>query len=73
MNAEHSWADAPVIGHMWEHILFMEDTQIGYDENGHSKGTMRYEDELPEPSRLKFDFNKKVWLSLSIVRALRNW
>lgn len=60
MNAEHSWADAPVIGHMWEHILFMEDTQIGYDENGHSKGTMRYEDELPEPSRLKFDFNKKV-------------
>ena len=45
---------------MWENLLYIEDSQIGYDEKGFSKGTMRYEDELPEPPRLKWDFNKKV-------------
>ena len=39
---------------MWETILADEALLIGYDEEGHSKGKMRYEDELPEPPRLKW-------------------
>jgi hypothetical protein len=23
MNCEHSWADAPVIGHLWEYMLYL--------------------------------------------------
>ena len=29
LNIEHSWADAPVTGHMWEHILADETFKIG--------------------------------------------
>jgi hypothetical protein len=31
-----------------------------YDENGHSRGKMRFEEELADPPRLKWEFNKKV-------------
>ncbi len=65
LNAEHSWADAPVIGHMWEHILHI-DSKLGYDEEGHCVGKMRYEDELPDPPRLRWEFNKKVSVSLAV-------
>ena len=36
--------------------MFMFDS---YDENGHSKGKVRYED-LPDPVRLKWELNSKV-------------
>jgi hypothetical protein len=44
---------------MWEHILHI-DSKLGYDEEGHCVGKMRYEDELPDPPRLRWEFNKKV-------------
>lgn len=85
MNIEHSWADAPVTGHMWEYLLYDEVFKIGfdkfpnviysvlfmfifvnlmcsYDEKGHSRGSARFE-ELPDPIRLKFEFNSKVKFS----------
>lgn len=75
LNAEHSWADAPTIGHMWEHILF-KDLKNGYDEKGHSNGKMRYENELPDPPRLKWEFNKKIHKaieeSLEVATELAN-
>ncbi len=60
LNAEHSWADAPVIGHMWESILATE-IKIGYDESGNTRGSLRMDEEdLADPTRLKWDFNKKI-------------
>ncbi|KAJ8343206.1 hypothetical protein SKAU_G00305350 [Synaphobranchus kaupii] len=32
LNAEHSWADAPIIGHLWEHVLSMDPIKLGYTE-----------------------------------------
>ncbi|CAF0774253.1 unnamed protein product [Brachionus calyciflorus] len=59
LNVEHTWADAPVTGHMLECIIYHEYFTIGYDENGHSRGQCRYE-ELPDPVRLKWDFTPKL-------------
>jgi hypothetical protein len=59
LNTEHSWADAPVTGHMWECVLADEALLIGYDENGHSKGHCRFE-ELPNPIKLRWESNSKV-------------
>lgn len=74
MNTEHSWADAPISGHLWEYFLYGEN-MIGYDEKGRCKGTVRYE-ELPEPIRLKWEFNTKIeetiMSSLNVARNLLN-
>ncbi|KAI1298741.1 Carnitine O-palmitoyltransferase 1, liver isoform [Halotydeus destructor] len=53
LNAEHSWADAPVMAHLWEYMLAYEDTQLGYDEKGNC--TIGSELDLPAPQRLKWD------------------
>eukprot|EP00124_Ichthyophonus_hoferi_P000107 Ihof_evm27s3 gene=Ihof_evmTU27s3 len=34
MNCEHSWADAPVIAHLWESCLFVENVEGCYDSKG---------------------------------------
>ena len=56
-NAEHSWADAPVVGHMIEYMLLneivMEDT---YDADGHCKGNIVCP--LRKPQRLHWELNK---------------
>ncbi|CAF1465431.1 unnamed protein product [Rotaria sordida] len=41
-NAEHSWADAPVCGHMTEYILSEDTIVLGYDENGNTRGIPRF-------------------------------
>ncbi|CAF4988697.1 unnamed protein product, partial [Rotaria sp. Silwood1] len=41
-NAEHSWADAPVCGHMAEYILSEDIIVLGYDENGNTRGIPRF-------------------------------
>ncbi|XP_032591362.1 carnitine O-palmitoyltransferase 1, liver isoform isoform X2 [Drosophila grimshawi] len=50
-NAEHTWADAPVMGHVWEYI-FGDDID-GYDETGNTKGTPEFTP--PTPTRLNWD------------------
>ncbi|KAG5684913.1 hypothetical protein PVAND_014123 [Polypedilum vanderplanki] len=52
-NAEHTWADAPVLGHVWECAL--ADDHEGYDENGNTLG--KIEVLPPVPTRLSWDFN----------------
>jgi carnitine O-palmitoyltransferase 1 len=59
LNVEHSWADAPVTGHMWESCVTNEVLFVGYDSEGHSRGTLRFLD-LPDPIKLKWDFNAKI-------------
>ncbi|XP_023170775.1 carnitine O-palmitoyltransferase 1, liver isoform isoform X2 [Drosophila hydei] len=50
-NAEHTWADAPVMGHLWEYI-FGDDIE-GYDETGNTKGIPEFTP--PTPTRLHWD------------------
>uniref|UniRef100_A0A8C1BCB3 Carnitine O-palmitoyltransferase 1, muscle isoform n=1 Tax=Cyprinus carpio carpio TaxID=630221 RepID=A0A8C1BCB3_CYPCA len=38
VNTEHSWADSPIIGHMWEYVLATDCFQLGYTAEGHCKG-----------------------------------
>ncbi|XP_012285160.1 carnitine O-palmitoyltransferase 1, muscle isoform isoform X2 [Orussus abietinus] len=51
-NAEHSWADAPVMGSLWEYVIG-NDVEIGYKDDGHTKGTPEFAP--PAPSRLQWD------------------
>ncbi|XP_056138673.1 carnitine O-palmitoyltransferase 1, liver isoform isoform X2 [Lampris incognitus] len=53
LNAEHSWADAPIIGHLWEHVLSMDPIRLGYTEEGHCCGEPH--PNLPGPQRLQWD------------------
>jgi len=70
-NAEHSWADAPVMAQLWEVMLSDEYTQ-GYDSDGHCCGTP--ECQPPNPIRLEWDINKQcqgvIESQLQIARAL---
>ncbi|NWQ93326.1 CPT1B palmitoyltransferase, partial [Burhinus bistriatus] len=52
-NAEHSWADAPIIGHLWEFTLATDKFQLGYTEGGHCLGEP--DTLLAPPQRLQWD------------------
>lgn len=54
-NAEHSWADAPVMGTLWEFIM-AADNNIGY-KDGHTIGTPEFTP--PAPTRLQWDLSVK--------------
>uniref|UniRef100_A0A7N6A8G5 Carnitine O-palmitoyltransferase 1, muscle isoform n=1 Tax=Anabas testudineus TaxID=64144 RepID=A0A7N6A8G5_ANATE len=58
INVEHSWADAPVVGHMWEYVLATDCFHLGYTEEGHCKGDVNKA--LPHPSRLQWQFPKET-------------
>ncbi|XP_010775640.1 carnitine O-palmitoyltransferase 1, liver isoform, partial [Notothenia coriiceps] len=58
LNAEHSWADAPIIGHLWEHVLSMDPMKLGYTEEGHCHGEPH--PNLPGPLRLSWDIPAEV-------------
>ncbi|XP_044048835.1 carnitine O-palmitoyltransferase 1, muscle isoform isoform X3 [Siniperca chuatsi] len=57
VNAEHSWADAPIVGHMWEYVLATDCFQLGYTEEGHCKGDVNKG--LPHPTRLQWQIPKE--------------
>jgi len=52
-NGEHSWADAPVIGHFWEFVLSYEVQTLGYNEDG--RVAVGNGAEPPSPLKLKWD------------------
>lgn len=62
LHVEHSWADAPVIAHMWEHVLIVgEHKSRGYDENGYNKRPADLKRRmLQPPQRLRWDFSVKL-------------
>ena len=72
LNAEHSWADAPVVAHMWEHCLCHEIERNGkfsYEESGHASKQLtvgKKDDIIPTASliskvrALKFHLNKNA-------------
>uniref|UniRef100_A0A8C6V1Y2 carnitine O-palmitoyltransferase n=1 Tax=Neogobius melanostomus TaxID=47308 RepID=A0A8C6V1Y2_9GOBI len=47
LNAEHSWADAPTIAHLWEFTLATDAFQLGYTDDEHCKGDV--DRMLPHP------------------------
>ncbi|XP_061493933.1 carnitine O-palmitoyltransferase 1, muscle isoform [Rhineura floridana] len=71
-NAEHSWADAPIVGHLWEFMLAMDQFQLGYCSSGHCHGVPN-SDLLP-PQRLMWgiseECSKVIEASYSVARAL---
>ena len=55
LNAEHSWGDAPIVSHMFEHTLLSElhDVQLGIDASSRAGEALRG-DPLPIPTKLEF-------------------
>ncbi|KAM9854971.1 carnitine O-palmitoyltransferase 1, liver isoform 1-T1 [Aulostomus maculatus] len=72
LNAEHSWADAPIIGHLWEHVLSMDPFKLGYTEEGHCCGEPH--PNLPGPQKLQWDIpaecQEVIQSSLTVARTL---
>ncbi|XP_076023648.1 carnitine O-palmitoyltransferase 1, liver isoform isoform X2 [Genypterus blacodes] len=66
LNAEHSWADAPTVAHLWEFTLATDAFQLGYTEDGHCKGDV--DRSLPHPQRLVWDITTEV--QSQVVRSL---
>ncbi|KAM9854109.1 carnitine O-palmitoyltransferase 1, muscle isoform [Aulostomus maculatus] len=57
VNVEHSWADAPIVGHLWEYVIATDCVQLGYTEEGHCKGDVNKG--LPQPTRLEWRIPKE--------------
>ncbi|CAG4962324.1 unnamed protein product [Parnassius apollo] len=73
-NAEHTWADAPVMGHLWEYVIWSE-LQHGYTPEGNTHGTI--DTPPPPPIRLQWDLNKEELLkaidvSYNVAQSLLN-
>ena len=56
-NCEHSWADAPIIGHLWEFLLG-NDRKLGYDHNGNCNGSV--ETPPPRATKLRWDIQEEA-------------
>ena len=52
-NAEHSWADAPIMAHLWEFVLHYDFHVLGYDEDGNCR--LGNGGDPSAPIRLKWD------------------
>eukprot|EP00058_Branchiostoma_floridae_P001731 XP_002587219.1 hypothetical protein BRAFLDRAFT_129895 [Branchiostoma floridae] len=57
LNGEHSWADAPIIGHLWEHTMYWDGKGIGYGEDKNTLGEASLP--LSPPLRLKWDISEE--------------
>ncbi|XP_077474533.1 carnitine O-palmitoyltransferase 1, liver isoform [Stigmatopora argus] len=72
LNAEHSWADAPTVAHLWEYTLATDAFHLGYTEDGHCMGEV--DRSLPPPQRLTWDIvpevQAQVCSSLAVAQAL---
>uniref|UniRef100_A0A670JMS5 carnitine O-palmitoyltransferase n=1 Tax=Podarcis muralis TaxID=64176 RepID=A0A670JMS5_PODMU len=74
INAEHSWADAPIVAHLWEYTIATDAFMLGYDANGNCKGDM--DSSIPPPQKLQWDIppecQQVILQSLSVALALAN-
>ncbi|XP_054625463.1 carnitine O-palmitoyltransferase 1, liver isoform-like isoform X3 [Dunckerocampus dactyliophorus] len=72
INAEHSWADAPVIAHLWEYVLATDCFQLGYNGEGHCKGDV--DPSLARPQKLNWEIppecEDQISRSLAVAQAL---
>ncbi|XP_037611378.1 carnitine O-palmitoyltransferase 1, liver isoform-like isoform X2 [Sebastes umbrosus] len=72
LNGEHSWADAPVISHAWQHNMSTDCFQLGYNAEGHCKGEV--DSSLPRPQKLNWEIppecEEQISQSLAVAQAL---
>ncbi|XP_038612616.1 carnitine O-palmitoyltransferase 1, muscle isoform [Tachyglossus aculeatus] len=72
LNTEHAWADAPIMGHLWEFTLATDAFHLGYTETGHCQGKPNYG--LAPPQRLQWDIpeecQKIIESSYQVAKAL---
>ncbi|XP_070788426.1 carnitine O-palmitoyltransferase 1, liver isoform isoform X1 [Pituophis catenifer annectens] len=72
LNSEHSWADAPIVGHLWENVMFSDCLELGYTEDGHCKGEATLG--IPMPTKLQWEISEEcqevIEKSLDIARPL---
>ncbi|KAF6268824.1 carnitine palmitoyltransferase 1B [Rhinolophus ferrumequinum] len=72
LNTEHSWADAPIVGHLWEFALGTDTFHLGYSDTGNCLGQPNLM--LAPPQRLQWDIPEKcqaaIDSSYQVARAL---
>lgn len=68
-NAEHSWADAAVLTHLWE-IVILDEMENGYTPDGNAKGEVLIEP--PTPQRLKWDMKEDCQKSIELAVIAAN-
>ncbi|XP_066866645.1 carnitine O-palmitoyltransferase 1, muscle isoform isoform X3 [Kogia breviceps] len=72
LNTEHAWADAPIIGHLWEFVLGTDSFDLGYTETGHCLG--KPNPVLAPPQRLQWDIPEQcqavIESSYQVAKAL---
>ncbi|XP_004845344.1 carnitine O-palmitoyltransferase 1, muscle isoform isoform X2 [Heterocephalus glaber] len=72
LNTEHAWADAPIIGHLWEFVLGTDTLHLGYTESGHCLGEPN--PMLAPPQRLQWDIPEQcqavIESSYQVAKAL---
>lgn len=72
LNTEHAWADAPIVGHLWEFALGTDTFHLGYSDTGHCLGQPNLM--LAPPQRLQWDIPEKcqaaIDSSYQVARAL---
>uniref|UniRef100_A0A8C6V9U2 carnitine O-palmitoyltransferase n=1 Tax=Neogobius melanostomus TaxID=47308 RepID=A0A8C6V9U2_9GOBI len=71
LNAEHSWADAPTIAHLWEFTLATDAFQLGYTDDEHCKGDV--DRMLPHPRtnwKIPCQSLLQICTSLTVAQSL---
>lgn len=72
LNAEHSWADAPIVGHLWENVMATDYLELGYSVDGHCRGDPN--PNIPSPTKLQWEIPEEcqevIEKSLSTAVAL---
>ncbi|XP_020036709.1 carnitine O-palmitoyltransferase 1, muscle isoform isoform X3 [Castor canadensis] len=72
LNTEHAWADAPIIGHLWEFVLGTDTFHLGYTETGHCLG--KPNPMLAPPQRLQWNIPEQcqaiIESSYQVAKAL---
>lgn len=69
MNAEHSWADAPIVGFLMEFACNLEN-QLLYQPDGHSLGYDDLTKSSPRPSRLQWELPPECVASIDSARIV---
>ena len=69
MNAEHSWADAPIMSYLIEDSLGFEVNRVSYDEEGKVASAAKFRPIPPE--RLKWSMPEEV--NLHSVTRFEYW
>ncbi|XP_038619952.1 carnitine O-palmitoyltransferase 1, liver isoform [Tachyglossus aculeatus] len=74
LNSEHAWADAPIVGHLWEYVMAADCFDLSYAEDGHCKGDIN--PNVPSPTRLQWEIPEEcqevIEKSLNLASTLAN-